>query len=244
MEIRDNYSILNLFVKDNKEVKIFINRDIIKIHLKTIKEFFSNDDWATCYTIISREDFRSQLLPEKYKNLDCYEQLKTIIFEYGKYTQYLNVVRILREQLVSCIENLSFDFQEKEFKVENVTITSDIWNYIIYILKLSCGEKEEKPLTFQDEYSKQLYLAQKEFEKKVHKIKSQNGGNDEQILKILLTISYQIPSLTFDYLFNQTMAQIHWLYRFAAQSVSYNVTSMAYAAGNLKKGKTPEFFIK
>ena len=91
----------------------------------------------------------------------------------------------------------------------------------------------------------QLRLAQKEFEEQIARIKNKNGarGDTEQILKILLTIVYKVPSFTFDYLFNQTMAQIHWLYNFAAQSVSYELAEKAYTAGNLK-GKLPEFFIK
>jgi hypothetical protein len=55
-----------------------------------------------------------------------------------------------------------------------------------------------------------LYLAQKQFEKQVHSIKnSGKNGDNEFLLKIMLTIIYQIPSFTIDYLFNQTMAQIH-----------------------------------
>ena len=243
MEITSNFSIVNLFA-NNKAVKIFTSIGTITVHLKSIGEFYNNEKWTMCYMMITNADKRKQILPKDRQSLDDIEEIKTLIFELGKYIQYQKVVSIIREQLLSTIDDLNYDFQNKQLKIKDGIITSDIWNYIIYILKLSCGEKEEKPLTFQDEYSKQLYLAQKEFEKKVHKIKSQNGGNDEQILKILLTISYQIPSLTFDYLFNQTMAQIHWLYLFAAKSVSYQVGAMTYAAGNMKQGKTPEFFIK
>lgn len=244
MEITSNYSILNLFVKDNKEVKVFIGNQIIVLHLKSLKEFFSNDEWTTCYTVICRDDYRKKLLPTQYQSPDSLTEIKNIIFEFGMYKQYTKIVTLLREQLSTLIQDLSFDFKQKELIANNVIITSDIWNYIIYILKLSCGEKEEKPPVFENEAARQLYLAQKEFEKQINKIKNKNGGDTEQILKILLTISYQAPALTFDYLFNQTMAQIHWLYTYAAQSVSYDVTKMAYASGNLKKGQTPNFFIK
>ena len=244
MEITSNYSMLNLFVRDNKEVKIFIDKNVITINLKSIKDFFSNDDWVTCYTIIARDEYRKKLLPPSSQNQDALTEIKTLIFEYGKYAQYTKIISILRTQLLTLIKDLEFDFVIKELKTNNVIITSDIWNYIVYVLKLSCGEKEDKPPVFDNEYSRQLYLAQKEFEKQVNKIKNKQGGDNEQILKILLTITYQMPSLTLEYLFNQTMAQIHWLYQYAAQSVSYDVTKLAYAAGNLKKGKTPDFFIK
>ena len=61
---------------------------------------------------------------------------------------------------------------------------------------------------------------------------------------MMLTITYKFPSLTIDYLFNQTMAQIQWLQRMAAGAVSYEVNAQAFAAGNVKKGKKLDFFIK
>jgi hypothetical protein len=64
------------------------------------------------------------------------------------------------------------------------------------------------------------------------------------LMKNLLSITYSFPSLTFDYLFDQTMAQIHWLAKYAAQEVSYRVSAQACAAGNMKKGSKLEFFIK
>jgi hypothetical protein len=45
---------------------------------------------------------------------------------------------------------------------------------------------------------------------RIQKIKSQNKKADTNgVMKNLLSIIYSFPSLTFDYLFNQTMAQIH-----------------------------------
>jgi hypothetical protein len=57
-------------------------------------------------------------------------------------------------------------------------------------------------------------------------------------------ITYAFPSLTIDYLFNQTMAQIRWLQEHAAGAVSYSFNEKAMAAGNVKKGKKLDFFIK
>jgi len=63
-------------------------------------------------------------------------------------------------------------------------------------------------------------------------------------MKGLLTIVFAFPSFTIDYLLDQTMAQIHWLYEQAAKAVSYNVNEKVFAAGNMKKGKNLDFFIK
>ena len=50
-------------------------------------------------------------------------------------------------------------------------------------------------------------MAQKAAEDKIRKIKSGNGDKDG-LIKAMLSIVYKFPSFTFDYLFDQTMAQI------------------------------------
>lgn len=239
----NDFSITRLFASENKDVRVFVDKVQITLHLKTIRDLYEDEEWLTCYSIITRDDKRKEYIPKPYQSLEPYNEIKTLIFELGLYSEYKRLVGVLRTQLESFIQDLSFDFEQKELVAGAVTITSDIWNYLIYVLKLSCGEKEKKPMVFTDEASKQLYLAQLEMEKRVNKIKNGSGkGDDAQILKMLLSIIYQFPSLTLDYLFNQTMAQIHWLYGYAMKSVSYEVTSAAYTAGNLKKGTKLRFF--
>jgi hypothetical protein len=111
------------------------------------------------------------------------------------------------------------------------------------VLKLSCGEKVEKPRTFASEDERQFYLAQKKMEEKIKKIKAQKPGDSDSLLKSFLTIQYKF-NLSFDYLAEQTLAQIQWLQGYAAGAVSYEVNAQAFAAGNMKKGKKLDFFIK
>ena len=111
------------------------------------------------------------------------------------------------------------------------------------MLRLSCGEKVEKPRTFTSEDERQFYLAQKVMEEKIKKIKTQAPGDSEGLLKSFLSIQYSF-NLSFEYLAEQTMAQIHWLQKHAAGAVSYEVNAKAFAAGNMKKGKKLDFFIK
>ena len=87
-------------------------------------------------------------------------------------------------------------------------------------------------------------MAQKQNEDKIAQLRRQ-GQQDKEILgKMMLSITYAFPSLTFDYLINQTMAQIQWLQKYAAGAMSYEVNAQAMAAGNMKKGKKLDFFIK
>ena len=111
------------------------------------------------------------------------------------------------------------------------------------MLKLSCGEKVEKPRTFASEDERQFYLAQKKMEEKIKQIKAQRPGDSDGLLKAFLSIQYKF-NLSFEYLAEQTMAQIQWLQTHAAGAVSYEVNAQAFAAGNMKKGKKLDFFIK
>jgi hypothetical protein len=112
------------------------------------------------------------------------------------------------------------------------------------LLRLSCGEKVVQPPVFDSEEARKLYLAQQEQEEKIRKIKAQASHDKEGLMKAFLAITYAFPSFTIDYLLNQTMAQIQWLQKYAAGAVSYEVNAQAYAAGNVKKGKKLDFFIK
>lgn len=87
-------------------------------------------------------------------------------------------------------------------------------------------------------------MAQQEQEEKIRRIRSSGNQDKEGLMKAFLAITYAFPSLTFDYLFEQTMAQIQWLQKYAAGAVSYEVNAQAHAAGNVKKGKKLDFFIK
>ena len=84
----------------------------------------------------------------------------------------------------------------------------------------------------------------KEKEEKIKRLKEQNNVDRDALIKSFLSITYAFPSITIDYLCNQTMAQIQWLQKYAAGAVSYEVNAQAMAAGNMKKGKKLEFFIK
>lgn len=101
-----------------------------------------------------------------------------------------------------------------------------------------------QPPTFASEEARKLFLAQQENEERLQRLKAQRSSDKESLIKALLTITYVFPSMTIDYLFNQTMAQIQWLQTNAAGAVSYEVNAQAFAAGNMKKGKKLDFFIK
>ena len=245
MSITDDYSISHLFME--KKVTIFDNKKpILTVNLKTIRDFFTDRNWNGVYHILvsDRKEWLSM-----FSNVELeepFEYLKLLVFHLGQYKQYSDLVNSIVKYLGETIDNLHFDFKEKTLRANGVTITPQIWNYIVYLLKLSQGEKVTQPRTFSSPEEEAFYLKQLEYEKRINQVrsKSKNGEDKEGLIKTCLYIIYAFPALSFDYLFDQTMAQIYWLQKIAAESVSYSFNEKAFAAGNIKKGKKLDFFIK
>ena len=245
MSITDDYSISHLFME--KKVTIFDNKKpILTVNLKTIRDFFTDRNWNGVYHILvsDRKEWLSM-----FSNVELeepFEYLKLLVFHLGQYKQYSDLVNSIVKYLGETIDNLHFDFKEKTLIANGVTITPQIWNYIVYLLKLSQGEKVTQPRTFSSPEEEAFYLKQLEYEKRINQVrsKSKNDEDNAGLIKTCLYIIYAFPALSFDYLFDQTMAQIYWLQKIAAESVSYSFNEKAFAAGNIKKGKKLDFFIK
>lgn len=240
MEIKDNFGIFNLFL--NKNVKIYVDQKHFLVRVPTIREFMENESINAIYHMwILPEDKIAKMLP-----INCegsFDLINNILFFLGMYKEYEQIRNSFKQSLQFFIPNIEIDYKNKKLIVDDITITREIWEYILYLLRLSCGEKIEKPRIFSSEDERQFYLAQKKMEEKIKQIKSQKPGDSDSLLKSFLTIQYKF-NLSFDYLAEQTLAQIQWLQSYAAGAVSYEVNAQAFAAGNMKKGKKLDFFIK
>ena len=244
MKIDSNYSISRLFV--TKKVDIILDDKIsFTIVLKPIKELFLDKDWNMTYHLWTASSNQiKQLFSIKDKEVTSFIMLQLIFFTIGQFDKYRKYYDMFFNKIHELIPGIEIDLGHKELKVNDVSITEEIWEYVIYLLKLSNGEKVEKPPIFTSEEAKQRYLAQKAAEEKIKQIKAQKGTDKDALAKIMLSIIYAFPSLTIGYLYNQTMAQIQWLQKYAAGAMSYEVNAKAFAAGNVKKGKKLDFFIK
>ena len=240
MEIKDNFSLFNLFL--DKRVKIFVDKKSFYVRVLTIREFCLEEKLNAAYHMLTlSSDQLDKTLPIKIDS--SFELVNNLIFQFGMYKEYASIMEYLQEAIRFFIPNIEIDYKNKQLIVDDIIITEEIWEYILYVLKLSCGEKVEKPRTFNSEGERQFYLAQKKMDEKIKKIKSQKPGDSEGLIKSFLTIQYKF-NLSFEYLAEQTMAQIQWLQTHAAGAVSYEVNAQAFAAGNMKKGKKLDFFIK
>lgn len=241
MKLDDNFSLFNLFL--DKKVRMYIDNKFIYIRVPTIRDLQLNDYVNATYHIANTDTKKLQKMAGSVEISSSLDYIKLLIFQLGMFQEYSELVSNIKTGLEFFIPGVEIDFKSKQLIVDNITITQEIWEYILYLLKLSCGEKVEKPRIFGSEAERQFYLAQKEMEEKIKKIKAQKPGDSDGLLKAFLTIQYKF-NLSFDYLAEQTLAQIHWLQEYAAGAVSYEVNAQAMAAGNIKKGKKLDFFIK
>ena len=241
MVIKDNYSISRLFI--TKDITIFVDKKYFTLRLKPIQDFYTDNDWNSVYHIWTGPLHTvQQMFVRPIKS--HWDKISIVLFDLGQYSQYRDIYNSFNIYLRQILPEVDIDISHKTMSIKDIIITEEVWEYIIYILQLSQGEKVTKPLTFDSEEAKQFYLAQKANEERIAAIRQNKQGDADAMAKILLSIIYAFPSLTIDYLVGQTMAQIQWLQKHAAGAMSYEVNAQAFAAGNMKKGKKLDFFIK
>ena len=241
MTFSNDFNLTKLFI--TKEIKINIDsKYAFSVFARPLKDFYIEDGWAYTFQILilSVEKWKELIHLDFTESLDFFEYF---IFKIGYYKEYFSIVSMVEEQLKKTCPSIELDYQLQKLKINDVIITPEIWNYLVYVIKLYSGEKATEPLNFSSPEAKAFWLKQKALEDKIKNVRSKTGDKDS-IIKTLLYITYCFPSLSFDFLFEQTPAQIHWLYEYAAKSVSYEVNAKAFAAGNTKKGKNLDFFIK
>lgn len=244
MELNSDFNITKLFF--SKDVIISADGQTFTIHLKTLKQMFTDMEWGRFYGFITQkaDDEGKKTIYDILNINDSFALIKLIIFDLGSYDQFRKFYDVLLYGFNAITDDFSIDMRSQQLKFGDVIITSEIWDYVVYILKLSYGEDIKPPMQFDSEEARQFFLAQQRYEKRIRQIRSQGSTGEEGLLKVLMMIIYAFPSLTIDYLSNQTMAQIHWLQKLASGAVSYEVNAKAFAAGNVKKDSRLEFFIK
>lgn len=242
MEINSDYSLTRLFV--TKEVRITVDNQDFILKVKTLRDFYTDRDWNAAFHIWTSpvSKLNTSLGLKSQTLTDSYDLLNLILFDLGQYGEFRKIYTLFNTVLIDILPQIKIE--PHNITINDISMTREIWEYVLYILKLTSGEKVEKPLSFSSEEARKFYLAQKEAEEKIKSIRAQKQTDGDNIMKVLLSITYSFPSFTVDYLFDQTMAQIQWLQKHAAGAVSYEVNAQAFAAGNVKKGKKLDFFIK
>lgn len=246
MTIKDNFSITQLFV--DQTITIYVDEyQSFELKARPVKDFFNDKDWYKVFYFLTENPVNQYPSFFPQENINTFlEFLRILFFKYGYYKEYKDIIELFNTQLLKILPEFNVDYKDKLFYINDVILTEEICNYLVYLLKFIQGEKNSKPPIFSSPEVKALYEAQQAQAKKIQALKDQNGINAQYkdgILKMCLVITYFFPSMTIDYLLNQTMAQILWLNQYAAKAISYEVDAQAFAAGNMKKGKKLTFFI-
>lgn len=179
------------------------------------------------------------------QELDLYDIMLLLLVDLGRYREYIKIYTSILYGFNKIVDDFKVDLSNRKLYSNDVEITREVLEYLFYVIKESNGERVEEPRQFASEAERAFYLAQKEYEDQIRNMRQkQQGGGQDAMLKIFLSITYVFPSFTFEYLFEQTLAQIRWLQKYAAEATSYEVNKEIFAAGNMKKGSKLNFFIK
>lgn len=179
------------------------------------------------------------------QELDLYDIMLLLLVDLGRYREYIKIYTSILYGFNKIVDDFKVDLSNRKLYSNDVEITREVLEYLFYVIKESNGERVEEPRQFASEAERAFYLAQKEYEDQIRNMRQkQQGGSQDAMLKIFLSITYVFPSFTFEYLFEQTLAQIRWLQKYAAEATSYEVNKEIFAAGNMKKGSKLNFFIK
>lgn len=260
MEFKNNYSLTRSFLTKSVTISFSDNDDddnsspnfsSFDINLPTVSDFIDNENWLVLYSIINKP---LSELEKMFPIIEVTSPYDAICFieQHISLMDYFDLgIKLKFGMQLIFGDNCYWDTKIKRFVIQqseamSITITSQICDYVTDVIKLSCGKSITPQITPKTDAARKFFAAQKKMQEQIDAIKAKNNSSTaetDDIIKTFLRITYSFPSLDIDYLFNQTLAQIHWLVNYAAKSVSYQVKSQAYAAGNMKKGSKLDFFI-
>lgn len=123
MEIKDNFSIFNLFLE--KKVKIYINKKYFIINIPTIREFSLNEILNSSYHVWTSDLEKLEEIVSR-KLTSSFDFLNIILFQLGIYREYQDVVENFKESLQFFIPDIKIDYQNKQLIVDDITITKEI----------------------------------------------------------------------------------------------------------------------
>lgn len=123
MEIKDNFSIFNLFL--DKKVKIFVDNHTFQVRVPTIREFSLEDKVNAIYHMwVLPEDKLQTILPIPCE--DSFEFINNLIFQMGIYKEYSTIVNTTKEVLSFFMPEFEIDYKHKQLIVDGITITREI----------------------------------------------------------------------------------------------------------------------
>lgn len=244
MALQSDFSVFRLFA--NHSIMIFDENnpfDKVIIKIPSLREKYENSYLNIFYGFFNQGISKFKEMFRKL-NLNCDNEFDALkcIFQLG----YLKEFNYYYSSILNSLEfffNSKIEYINDTFTIVNQkkTLDLDLFNYVMYLLRLAEGMKVEPPRTFKSDADRKQYEKLLEQEEKIRKIRAngvdiKNSGNLDP-MKGFISILIAFPQYSIEDIFNFTSCQIVSLQSYAARIIKYDVEKRAYAAGNLKKLK-------
>ena len=123
MEIKDNFSIFNLFL--DKKVKITTNDKSFFVRVPSVKEFCLDETINAVFHIWTlSEEKRQKLIPMQANS--SFEMVTVILFQLAIYKEYSEIAKQFTNALKFFIPDVEINNKEKEIIAGDVTLTTEI----------------------------------------------------------------------------------------------------------------------
>lgn len=245
MAYQSDFSPFKLFV--NHFITIYDEKNILErtvIKIPSLRDKFENLNLNIFYAFFNQglDKFKGLFSALKLSCNNEFEALKCI-YQIG-YIKELNFYYTSVTEALKFFFNSEVTYINDTFTVvkQNRTLDYDLFNYVMYILRLAEGMNIEPPRTFKTDAERQRYEKILEQEEKIRKIRATGtklkGDNSMDPMKGFVSIMVAFPQYTIDMILDFTTCQIVSLQQYAARILKYDIEKRAYAAGNLKKLKS------
>ena len=241
MSWKSDYSISKLFV-NKRVVTISNDSKFCKFIVPSIKDSFTDSNLGKFFGLI--DDKTLIKLESLLKVNSSLEVIKRLLSDplVTNLKEFKTFNIIIDSTLHKYLQNFSVT-NNREMMWNGNVIDEELWSEFVNLLCNCCGvEHSEKELKFANEAARKLWEQQQAAEAKIAQIRGENSAGDDNFIKACLQISYAIPSISMDELYDLSFKQFKFLQEIVKNYPSYQIESMAYAMGNLKEA--PAFFIK
>lgn len=125
MKITDNYSLTRLFA--TKDITIFGDgRQLLKIHLPCLREFYERDDINNSYHVWTKPSKELNKLFIR-KMQDSFDVLNAVLFEYGgRYKEYNTLKAHFESALKFLNPDVNIDGTKRTISFGSTILTSEI----------------------------------------------------------------------------------------------------------------------
>jgi hypothetical protein len=227
-----NHNVNHLSLLRNKEFTIAReNRAAIKFRVPNLDAYIIDNNLALLLNLmkVNLEEFKNE---DQLAFATHYDLLAYLCF-HGE----------LQDKLTDILEEyiLNVRIQENGLFIGLDKITPEEFNFIIAVFKVALGletlDGVDKAATLEDEYDKKSREAEEKVQRIKHKgFKEQSPETGFEMDKVMLGVIREF-GFTMEQVLAMNIYTLLWFYQYVWKLGSYNVETIAYGNGLLKKHK-------